>query len=111
MASTYITSEDSKPQKAARLFDAAAVASGIAEILKPNLDITENGRFPSGHAAGAFAAAAALSEYNSRQKWLWYGLAGLVGWSRVEVGAHEWSEVLGGAAFRHSCWKMVDKQR
>jgi membrane-associated phospholipid phosphatase len=59
-----------------------------------------NGRsFPSGHTTQAFVIASVVaSHYPS--PWVQvgaYGLAGLVGWSRMEHGAHYASDVLAGA--------------
>lgn len=55
--------------------------------------------FPSGHTAAAFSLATTLSEAAHR-RWvtaLSYGLAGGVGWARVQ-GDHHWlSDVVGGA--------------
>lgn len=55
--------------------------------------------FPSGHATQAFAIASVIaSHYDS--PWVRiaaYGLAGLVGWSRMEHNAHHASDVLAGA--------------
>jgi len=52
--------------------------------------------FPSGHASAAFCAATLLSADQGR-RWLWYPLAAVVAWSRVHVGVHHTSDVLGGA--------------
>jgi len=55
--------------------------------------------FPSGHTTQAFAVASVIaSHYDS--PWVRvaaYGLAGLVGWSRMEHNAHYASDVLAGA--------------
>src|SRR5690606_12102223 len=40
--------------------------------------------FPSGHTSTAFAVARVLAEEYPERKWLWYALALLVSWSRVE---------------------------
>jgi len=91
---------EGKPH-AARVADAAVAAFGFAEILKPNLNVNDNGfnhSFPSGHTAVAFATASSLAQINPKQKWLYYGGAALIGWSRVETRAHTWKDVLGGAA-------------
>jgi undecaprenyl-diphosphatase len=52
--------------------------------------------FPSGHAsAGACAAVLLTRDLGAGP--LWIGLAAAVSWSRVHVGAHHASDVIGGA--------------
>ena len=96
----YFGSEGDGKPNAARVADAALVSYGFAELLKPNLSVNDNGfshSFPSGHTAVAFSTASSLAGINPKQKWLYYGGAALIGWSRVETGAHTWKDVLGGA--------------
>lgn len=52
---------------------------------------------PSGHTAVAFSMAGVLAHEFPEQKWLWYALAALVGWSRVETDNHWPSDVVAGA--------------
>lgn len=54
--------------------------------------------FPSGHATSVFAAAVALSFIFPGARLLWFVLAFVIGASRVVVGAHYPSDVVGGAA-------------
>ena len=54
--------------------------------------------FPSGDAAVAFSLAGVVSEYHPTQKWLWYLIAAGVAWSRVRAEAHDWEDVIAGAA-------------
>lgn len=101
IAATFLGSVDDAQSDAARVADAAIIAVGTAELLKPNIRIGHGDElhgFPSGHAAIAFGAASALGEAHPRHKWLYYAGAALIGWSRVETGAHSWGDVLGGAA-------------
>jgi membrane-associated phospholipid phosphatase len=53
--------------------------------------------FPSGHTCAAFAAAWILSRYWRRERPVFFGVATLVGYSRVYVGAHYPGDVATGA--------------
>ncbi len=102
IAATYFGSGEHSAAKAAKVADAAAVSLGVAELLKPNLNVDGDGRhlhaFPSGHTAIAFSTASSLAEVFPKQKWALYAGAALIGWSRAESDAHSWQDVLGGAA-------------
>lgn len=66
--------------------------------------------FPSGHAATAFAGAAVLQRrYGWRTAWPAWVLAGYTGWTRVDVDAHDWTDVAGGALLGiASAWLVVE---
>jgi hypothetical protein len=79
-----------------RLFNDQASSSGYS--------------FPSGHAMGAFAAAAVISGQYRQKKWVpWvaYGWATLTAASRVALGRHYVSDVVAGAALGDSIGRMV----
>ena len=70
------------------------VVEGLTSLLGP----VGEWSFPSGHASSGFAAAAAI--YKSRPKRLGVPciiLAALLAWSRLYVGVHYPSDVIGGA--------------
>jgi membrane-associated phospholipid phosphatase len=66
--------------------------------------------FPSGHTSSAFAMATVVADYKPKYKWLAYGAASVIGWSRVEVGAHRWHDVLAGAAIGYVTAKHFTNQ-
>lgn len=67
----------------------------------------ESASFPSGHAALAFAGAYALSHVWRRARWLLWSLASLIAVSRVYVGVHYPSDVIGGAVVGLACAVFV----
>ena len=86
------------------MVDAALMTAVLAEGLKRVIDsprptpTPDSGNaFPSGHASFAFAIAASLSEREPSAAYWAYPLAAAVGWSRHQLGAHTWTQVVGGA--------------
>jgi len=70
-------------------------AAGVSDLLiAPSLDPS----FPSDHATAAFAITMTFAVSNMPKRAFWFGLAALtVAISRVYVGTHYASDVLGGA--------------
>jgi lipid A 4'-phosphatase len=52
--------------------------------------------FPSGHTSTIFAVALTFSIFTPKLKYFYFIFAGLIGWSRVVVEAHYFSDVVGG---------------
>jgi membrane-associated phospholipid phosphatase len=64
-----------------------------------------NGSFPSGHTIAAFSIATVVAHRYRTHRWLpcvAYGMAGLVGFSRLSLSAHFASDVFAGAALGYS---------
>ena len=63
--------------------------------------------FPSGHSTTVFAAAVALSLIFPRARAVWFVIAAAIALSRIVVGAHYPSDVVGGAALGASVAYLV----
>ena len=109
----------------------AAVSYGVATVLanvlkgvfdrpRPPVDhpeihplvaVPHSASMPSGHAAGAFAAAVAVGLVHPRLRWPLLALAALVGLSRVWLGVHYLTDVVAGAALgaavAYGGWRIV----
>lgn len=69
--------------------------------------------FPSGEATEAFAVASVVAAH-TRSRWLQgtvWGLAGLVGWERIELDRHWASDVVGGALIGAEVGRWVVRRR
>ncbi len=64
--------------------------------------------FPSGHASAGACAATLLSS-DVGGSGLWYALAGAIAWSRVHVGVHHPSDVVGGALIGFALARVANR--
>jgi len=72
--------------------------------------IRGNGSFPSGHTIAAFAVATAYAERYPNpawHRWVAYGLAGLIGFSRISLHVHYTSDVFAGAVLGYAITRYV----
>jgi membrane-associated phospholipid phosphatase len=68
------------------------------------------GSFPSGHAIAAFSVATVMARRYPHQRWLpyvAYGLASIVGFSRLTLGAHFPSDVFAGSVLGYAISRFV----
>lgn len=94
---------DKGGQRSLRVLDtlatSAALCYGLKEVIRsPRPDNErELDSFPSCHSMTAFAVARMQSQYHPDWAIAWYSGAALIGYSRVNLNRHRWSEVLVGA--------------
>lgn len=72
--------------------------------------LSGKGSFPSGHTIAAFSVATVFAERYRRHRWVpWlaYGLAGMIGFSRVTLQSHFPSDVFAGAVLGYSISRYV----
>ncbi len=77
----------------------AALCYGVKSVIqspRPDND-RELDSFPSCHTTTAFALARVQSHYHPDYSLLWYGGAALIGYSRLDLNRHRFTDVLVGA--------------
>ncbi len=70
----------------------------VLEEVRLLTDCNTSYSFPSSHAVNIFAAAFFLSQPVKKLSPLFFGIAGIVGYSRIYIGIHYPLDVIGGAA-------------
>ncbi|MFH1758472.1 MAG: phosphatase PAP2 family protein [Pseudomonadota bacterium] len=70
----------------------------VLEEVRLLTDCNTSYSFPSSHAVNIFAAAFFLSQPLKKLSPLFFGIAGIVGYSRIYIGIHYPLDVIGGAA-------------
>lgn len=102
-----------KMLQGAKAVTTAVSVAGLLQRVVPAKrpgDGNSNG-FPSGHTAMAFAMAEVVSTHKPKSRSIAYGIAAVIGWSRVDVEAHHWGDVIGGAALGYLTAKHFTKQQ
>ncbi len=86
----------------------------IVQNIRLLVDCGSGFSFPSSHAVNNFAAASYFSYFYRRWTWAFLVFAGIVAFSRVYVGVHYPSDIVGGAVIGLACaaiiigiWKML----
>lgn len=112
-----ITDGEKGGQHSLRVLDtvatSAALCYGIKEVVRaPRPDNErELDSFPSCHAMTAFSAARIQSKYHPDWAIAWYAGAALIGYSRVSLNRHRWSEVLIGAGLGYLVGELELSQK
>ncbi len=70
----------------------------VLEEVRLLTDCNTSYSFPASHAVNIFAAAFFLSQPLKKLSPLFFGIAGIVGYSRIYIGIHYPLDVIGGAA-------------
>ncbi len=90
--------------------------SPVLEHIRLLVDCGSGKSFPSSHAVNSFAGATLLSFYYRQWSWIFLFYASVVSFSRVYVGVHYPSDVVGGAIVGTGCallliflWQKVEK--
>jgi len=76
----------------------------------PTSYIRGNGSFPSGHSMAAFAVATVVARRYGNHRWVpyaAYGLASLIGFSRLTINVHFLSDVVMGGAMGYSIGRFA----
>jgi hypothetical protein len=111
---SLLTSGDGGTRKATRAAGALLITGALTEGLKrvtrqKRPDNDERDSFPSNHASLSFAMTTSLATYQPKYKWLGYGVASAISYSRVRVNRHRWHEVIGGAALGYFVARRVTR--
>lgn len=112
-----ITDGEKGGQHSLRVLDtlatSAALCYGLKEVIRtPRPDNEkELDSFPSCHAMTAFSVARIQSKYHPDWAIAWYAGATLIGYSRVSLNRHRWSEVAIGAGLGYLVGELELSQK
>lgn len=113
--SIFASDKDGKQEalQGAKAIVATCIATDILKNVvrekRPNRDDLTS--FPSGHSSAAFAMATVIEDFQPKYKWPAYGIATAIAWSRVDMGAHRWRDVAGGALLGHWIAKQFTSKK
>ena len=77
---------------------ASKLSKGPGEILDPS--------FPSAHAAFSFMMATLFAQWFPRYRFIFFVVAGFIGWTRIYLGLHYPTDVIAGAILGYGVTKL-----
>jgi membrane-associated phospholipid phosphatase len=80
---------------------ASKLSKGPGEILDPS--------FPSGHAAYAFMMASLLAVWFPRYRFIFFIIAGFIGWTRIYLALHYPTDIFAGALLGYGITKLFSQ--
>lgn len=76
----------------------------VTRVRRP--DSGDRDSFPSLHTSLAFSVATMESQFHPKEAPLWFAGAAIIGYDRVRLRQHHWSDVLAGAALGYGTARL-----